>query len=47
MRTPFRTLTGALLAATLGLAAIPAGAESEDTSNRWRLQAGGESRPMA
>lgn len=43
MRTPFRSLTGALLAATLALSTAPAAAESADTSNRWRLQAGGES----
>lgn len=43
MRTPFRMLTSALLAATLAAASLPAQAESPDTSNRWRLKAGGES----
>ena len=41
--TKFRKLPGALLAAALALTTALAAAESPDTSNRWRLQAGGES----
>lgn len=41
--TKLRKLPGALLAATLALTTVLAVAESPDTSNRWRLQAGGES----
>lgn len=43
MRTLLRTWSGALLATALALATVPASAESPDTSNRWRLKAGGES----
>ena len=43
MSPPFRSLPVAFFAAALAFASVKASAESPDTSNRWRLQAGGES----
>ena len=43
MSPTFRSLPVAFFAAALAFASVQATAESPDTSNRWRLQAGGES----
>lgn len=43
MSPTFRSLPVAFFAAALAFASVKATGESPDTSNRWRLQAGGES----
>ena len=43
MSPTFRGLPVAFFAAALALGSLKGAAESSDTSNRWQLQAGGES----